>query len=99
VYYRAVDTQMTGWWGEIRGVDHKDRATTSITKLLLRPEEEADLLSIGRSKIYELIGTGELASVRIGASRRIPAEALSEFVRELSNPVPSSPLSSLERPR
>jgi excisionase family DNA binding protein len=52
-------------------------------KLLLRPEEAAELLSIGRSKVYELIGTGELASVRIGASRRIPAQALAEFVQQL----------------
>lgn len=57
-------------------MEYPDHAATSIAKLLLRPEEVADLLSIGRSKIYELIGTGELASVRIGACRRIPAEAL-----------------------
>jgi excisionase family DNA binding protein len=58
-----------------------------VEKLLLRPEEAADLLSIGRSKVYELIGTGELASVRIGTSQRIPADALAEFVRELRDPV------------
>jgi excisionase family DNA binding protein len=38
------------------------------------------VLSIGRSKVYELIGTAELASVRIGTSPRIPADALAEFV-------------------
>lgn len=59
----------------------------AVEKLLLKPEEAAELLSIGRSKIYELIGTGELASVRIGTSRRIPADALAEFVRELRSPV------------
>lgn len=59
----------------------------AVDKLLLKPEEAAELLSIGRSKVYELIGTGELASVRIGASRRIPADALAEFVRELRSPV------------
>ncbi|HJQ76485.1 MAG TPA: helix-turn-helix domain-containing protein [Acidimicrobiia bacterium] len=53
-------------------------------KLLLRPEEAAELLSIGRSKVYELIGTGELRSVRIGVSRRIPADALLDFVAQLS---------------
>ena len=52
-------------------------------KLLLRPEEAAELLSIGRSKVYELIGTGELVSVQIGASRRIPVQALVEFVHQL----------------
>ena len=59
----------------------------AVEKLLLKPEEAAELLSIGRSKVYELIGTGELASVRIGTSRRIPADALADFVRELRSPV------------
>lgn len=44
------------------------------------------MLSIGRSKVYELIGTGELASVRIGTSRRVPADALVEFVTQLRSP-------------
>jgi excisionase family DNA binding protein len=55
----------------------------SVDKLLLKPEEAAEVLSIGRSKVYELIGTGQLASVRIGASRRIPTDALIEFVNRL----------------
>ena len=62
----------------------------SVEKLLLKPEEAAEVLSIGRSKVYELIGTGELASVRIGASRRVPAEDLVEFVRRLRGPVVES---------
>lgn len=61
-----------------------------VEKLLLKPEEAAEMLSIGRSKVYELIGTGELASVRIGASRRIPAEALVEFVSRLRGLVTDS---------
>ena len=61
----------------------------SIEKLLLKPEEAAEMLSIGRSKAYELIGTGELASVRIGTSRRVPADAL-EFVTQLRSPVAGS---------
>lgn len=52
-------------------------------RLLLTPEDAADLLSIGRSKLYELIGDGQLASVRIGASRRVPMSALVEFVESL----------------
>jgi len=55
----------------------------TVNKLLLRPEEAAEVLSIGRSKVYELMGTGVLVSVRIGTSRRIPVDALSEFVQEL----------------
>ena len=52
-------------------------------KLLLTPEDAADLLSIGRSKLYELLGDGRLASVRIDGSRRVPMSALVEFVESL----------------
>jgi len=52
-------------------------------KLLLTPEEAAERLSVGRSRIFELIRSGHLRSVRLGASRRIPAVALTEFVEEL----------------
>ncbi|MER7500410.1 helix-turn-helix domain-containing protein [Nonomuraea pusilla] len=57
--------------------------TDTITPLLLRPEEAAQSLGIGRTKIYELIRTGALRSVRIGALRRVPASALTEFVTHL----------------
>jgi len=49
-------------------------------KVLLTPEEAAKLLSISRSKLYELLASEELESVRIGASRRIPTSALDRFV-------------------
>ena len=59
------------------------RARNGTQKLLLTPEDAAALLSIGRSKVYELIGDGRLASVRIDASRRVPMSALVEFVEGL----------------
>ena len=64
---------------------HRDplRTRNGMEKLLLTPEDAADLLSIGRSKLYELIGDGRLASVRIDASRRVPMSALVEFVESL----------------
>ena len=49
-------------------------------KLLLTPTEAANALGIGRSKVYELMQTGQLQSVHIGACRRVPAEALQLFV-------------------
>lgn len=48
--------------------------------LLLTPEEVADVLRVGRTKVYSLIQRGELRSVRIGKSRRIPYSALEAFV-------------------
>ena len=53
-------------------------------KLLLTPEEAAERLSVGRTKVYELVATGQLRSVKIGASRRIPAEALPELIEGLA---------------
>lgn len=54
-------------------------------KLLLTPEEAAERLSVGRSKIYGLISEGRLRSVRLGGSRRIPAAALVAFVATLDD--------------
>jgi excisionase family DNA binding protein len=52
-------------------------------KLLLTPEEAAAMLSVGRTRVYELIANGELAAIRIGRSRRIPVLVLERFVRQL----------------
>ena len=52
-------------------------------KLLLSPSEAAERLSMGRSKIYELMRRGELRSVKIGGCRRIPRAALDDFVADL----------------
>lgn len=51
-------------------------------KILITPEEAAEALSFGRTTIYELIGSGELQSVKIGRARRIPASALQDDVDE-----------------
>jgi excisionase family DNA binding protein len=51
--------------------------------VLLRSEEVAKSLAIGRTAVFELIRTGELRSVKIGKSRRIPAEAVVEYVAGL----------------
>jgi excisionase family DNA binding protein len=59
---------------------------SAVTKLLLTPEEAANVLGIGRTKVYELMLTNALESVKIGASRRIPAEALGTFVASLRMP-------------
>jgi len=63
------------------------RVTQSVDgRLLLPVEEAARRLSIGRSLMYELLGAGEIRSVRIGRLRRVPVTALDEYV---SQPVPT----------
>ena len=50
--------------------------------LLLRPEDAARELGIGRSKTYELLRRGEIPSIRIGRSVRVPAEKLRQWINE-----------------
>jgi excisionase family DNA binding protein len=59
-------------------------------KLLLTAEEAADVLSIGRSKLYTLLATGDVPSVRIGSCRRIPWSALIEYVERLTDGRPAA---------
>jgi excisionase family DNA binding protein len=49
-------------------------------KLLLRPIEAAEAVGIGRSKVYELLASGELPSIRIGTSIRVPVDALRAWI-------------------
>jgi excisionase family DNA binding protein len=48
--------------------------------LLLTAEEAARALRVGRSKVYELMRSGQLRSVKLGGSRRVSTKALAEFV-------------------
>uniref|UniRef100_UPI003F49423D helix-turn-helix domain-containing protein n=1 Tax=Actinomadura rifamycini TaxID=31962 RepID=UPI003F49423D len=52
-------------------------------KLLLTVPEAARALSISRSKLYELLASGAVRSVRIDGSRRIPIDALNAYVNSL----------------
>ena len=52
-------------------------------RLLLTAEEVAEALHIGRSRVYMLIASKELASVKIGSLRRIPVDAVREFAARL----------------
>jgi excisionase family DNA binding protein len=59
--------------------------TAAVTKLLYTPLEAAAALGVGRSTLYLLLADGEVASVRIGALRRIPAAALDDYVARLES--------------
>ena len=49
-------------------------------KMLLRPVEVAEALGIGRSKAYELIGSGVIPSIRIGSSVRVTVDGLRAWI-------------------
>jgi excisionase family DNA binding protein len=50
---------------------------------LLTVEETAELLHVGRDKVYYLLRTGQLGSVKIGKLRRISRMRIAKFVERL----------------
>ena len=57
------------------------------TRKLLRVAEAAHAMDISRSLLYRLVMSGEIRSVVVGGrSRRIPVEAIDEFIaREMAD--------------
>jgi excisionase family DNA binding protein len=58
--------------------------------LLVRVEEAARILGLGRSTVYELMDRGELRFVKYGAARRVPLAALRAWVEQHTQPVADS---------
>jgi excisionase family DNA binding protein len=54
-----------------------------MNKLLYRPKEAAQMLGIGQDKLYDLMRSGRLHSVKDGRARFITATALAEYVAML----------------
>ncbi|MFJ4093977.1 helix-turn-helix domain-containing protein [Kitasatospora sp. NPDC089913] len=52
-----------------------------MTPVLLKVPDVMDALQMSRSKVYDLIRAGVLASFKEGGSRRIPVTALHDYVR------------------
>ena len=54
-------------------------------KFLLRPTEAAEMLGIGRTRMYEMLACGDLPSIRIGRSVRVPVAALNKWIEDRQN--------------
>jgi excisionase family DNA binding protein len=50
---------------------------------MYRVEEAAELLSLSRDRVYQLIRSNQLRSVQVGKSRRVPARSLDDYVARL----------------
>jgi excisionase family DNA binding protein len=48
-------------------------------------EQVAKMLHVGRDKVYYLLRTGQLRSLKIGKLRRITEQQLAEFIASLDN--------------
>ncbi|MFE7639183.1 helix-turn-helix domain-containing protein [Kitasatospora sp. NPDC057518] len=56
------------------------RRPSTMEELLTVPQVMARL-QLGRSAVYDLLRTRQLASITLGRARRIPTHALNDFIR------------------
>jgi len=54
-------------------------------RALLSIPEVGEALHLGETKVKELVARGDLVSVKIGKSRRIPVSAIQAYVQRLVN--------------
>jgi excisionase family DNA binding protein len=54
--------------------------------IFVRPVEAASLLSVSRSRIYEMLNAGTIPAVRLGGTAwRIPRAAIEKLARDAMN--------------
>jgi excisionase family DNA binding protein len=63
-------------------ISARDTSHGDPTLVALTVAEAARRIGISRTKMYEYVSSGQIPSVKIGALRRIPAEALTVFVAQ-----------------
>lgn len=52
----------------------------AIHPLTVRISMAVKMTGIGRSKLYELIGAGEIETIKVGSSRLVMVSSLKEFI-------------------
>lgn len=64
-------------------MNKKFSITSESLPVVLSVQQLAEVLQIGRNAAYQLVNTGQIRSIRIGRTIRIPQAALLEY---LNNP-------------
>ena len=64
-------------------IHNKSHQPSQSVQTLIRVEDAAQRLGVGRTIVYRLISSGELPSVRIGRRRLIPVESIASYVAHL----------------
>ncbi|MGI8753522.1 MAG: helix-turn-helix domain-containing protein [Acidimicrobiales bacterium] len=68
----ATDSDRPDWAGcPAKPVSPATEDDNEPRRLLLTAEEAAQVLGVGRTTVYGMLRTGQLASVRIGSARRV----------------------------
>lgn len=75
-------------WGKAQIIEqsstpHPPRRESRTSGFLMTVADAADVLGVGRSTIYELIGRGELELLHVGRSARIPTDAVLSLIDRL----------------
>ncbi|MEC7819164.1 helix-turn-helix domain-containing protein [Pelagerythrobacter aerophilus] len=55
-----------------------------IEPICVRINDAARMIGVGRTKLYELISSGELEAVKIGKATRVTTASLNELVKRRS---------------
>ena len=61
----------------------RDRKTGDVEAYTV--EQVAEMLHVGRDKVYYLLRTGQLRSIKIGKLRRITSQHIAEFIASLES--------------
>jgi excisionase family DNA binding protein len=56
------------------------KSLPTAARILLTVDEAAAALSLGRTYLYRLLMSQEIASVKVGRVRRVPISALTDYV-------------------
>ena len=67
------------------GRDPPGRKKMIMERLLLSPDQVAESLGVCRSRVYDLMRTRVLPSVKIGRARRVPVSAVRAYVDQLTD--------------
>ena len=57
--------------------------STQAERIVYTVEEAAERLGVGRTTVYALVRSGDIESIAIGRLRRIPYDALDDFVSRM----------------
>jgi excisionase family DNA binding protein len=55
--------------------------TTQFNPICVRVNDAANMIGVGRTKLYELIAKGEVETVKLGKATRITTASLNDLVR------------------
>ena len=66
-----------------RVLEQITEGTSLVRRKLYRVEEVAEVLNVGRTKVFDLIRSGQLASVKVGGARRVTEQAVDDYIARL----------------